>query len=117
MAVFGEGFGFPQDIFAEVEMVLGGVVAFGFAPVKLLPIIFIELEGLRGESEFFGATVVAERPAEDPDSQPLRRHPKSSSIEVEELESVASFVGQSEDGLGHELLAEMVGGDFSKGSL
>lgn len=51
LAVFGGGLGFSQDTFVEVEVLLGGVVAFGFAPVKLLPIVFVELEG--GGETFF----------------------------------------------------------------
>jgi hypothetical protein len=51
LAVFGGGLGFSQYTFVEVEVLLGGVVAFGFAPVKLLPIVFVELEG--GGETFF----------------------------------------------------------------
>lgn len=41
----GGGFGFSQDFFSEVEVFLGGVVAFGLFPKELLAVVFVELEG------------------------------------------------------------------------
>lgn len=38
-------FGPSQHCFSEVEVVLGGVVAFGLFSVKLLAVVFAELKG------------------------------------------------------------------------
>ena len=38
------GFGLSQRCFVKIEVMLGGIVALGFGPVELLPVVFVELK-------------------------------------------------------------------------